>query len=317
MAGSITLAGTTAVERRVGLLVAIRKYWLLYTLLSPTLILLVVFNFIPTLMTIPLVFEKYYLLRGIFASPWIGFGNIQTAINSPDFWPVIRNTVVISLLRLIFGFPAPIILAILTYDLVSERVKKVCQSFSYLPHFLSWPIIYGITLALLNPSDGVIIGLLRSLGLHPPDFLISDTWFRPLIVATSMWKSTGWGMIIYLAALAGIPPELYEAAIVDGANWFDRIIHISWQGIKPVTVLLLTLSLAEILNAGFEQIFIYYSPLTYDVGDIIDTWVYRRGLLTGDFGTATAVGFFKSVIGLILILAANKLAKRYAGLGIW
>lgn len=317
MASSVVTVERSAARRKSRLIADIRKYWLIYALLSPTLVLFLVLHVVPTLMTVPMAFEKYYLLRGIFGSPWIGLGNLQVALNSPDFWPVIRNTVVISLLRLVFGFPAPIILAILTHDLLSERIKRISQSVTYLPYFLSWPIVYGITLTMLNPADGVLITFAHTLGVHPPDVLTSDTLFRPLLVVTGMWKETGWGMIIYLAALAGIPPEMYEAALVDGADWLQRIVYVTLPGILPITVLLLTLHLANILSAGFEQVFIFYSPLTYDVGDIIDTWVYRTGLLTGDFGTATAVGFFKSVIGLILILSANKLARRVTGQGIW
>jgi putative aldouronate transport system permease protein len=177
--------------------------------------------------------------------------------------------------------------------------------------------VYGIVGALLNQADGVVITALRELGLQTPNVLVSETLFRPLLVLTGIWKEAGWGSIIYMAALMGIEPELYEAAMVDGANWYHRIYHITLPGIRPVVTLLLTLSLAGILNAGFEQVFLFYHPLTYRVGDIIDTWVYRRGLLSADFGTATAVGFCKSVIGLFLVLTANRLAKRLTGQGIW
>ena len=297
--------------------VFLRKYWLLYALFAPTLVLIVVFNFIPNLMTIPLVFKKYYLLRGIWDSPWVGLANLEALFTSLDFSTVLRNTIVISLYRLVFGFFPPILLAILTHDLLYNRVKRITQSITYLPHFLSWPIVYGIVLALINPANGVIILFLRSMGLNPENLLISETFFRPLLIITAIWKEVGWGAIIYLAALAGIEPELYEAATVDGAEWYHRIFYITLPGIRPVVTLLLTLSLAGILNAGFEQVYLFYSPLTYSVGDIIDTWVYRRGLLSADFGLATAVGFFKSVIGFVLIIIANNLARRYTGQGIW
>ena len=307
----------TVTRRRVNVLVALRKHWLLYALFAPTLILIVVFNFIPNILTVPLVFKKYYLLKGIWGSPWIGLGNLEALWKSPDFLIVLRNTIIISVYRLVFGFFPPIILAILTHDLLLKRVRRITQSITYLPHFFSWPIVYGIVLALINPANGVIITFLRGWGLDPGNLLVSEAFFRPLIVITGIWKEVGWGAIIYLAALAGIEPELYEAATVDGAEWYHRIIYITLPGIKPVVTLLLTLSLAGILSAGFEQVYLFYSPLTYSVGDIIDTWVYRRGLLSADFGLATAVGFFKSVVGLLLILTANKLAKRFAGQGIW
>ena len=296
---------------------ALRRYWLLYALLCPALTLFVIFNFVPTLMTIPLVFKKYYLLKGIWASPWVGLQNFQAVIRSIDFPNVVRNTILISVYRLSFGFFPPIILAILTHALLLGWVRRVCQSITYLPYFFSWPIVYGIVVALLNQADGVLVAALRNAGIETPNVLVSETLFRPLLVLTGIWKEAGWGSIIYLAALMGIEPELYEAAMVDGASWFHRIWHITMPGIRPVMVLLLTLSLSGILSAGFEQVFLFYTPLTYRVGDIIDTWVYRRGLLSADFGTATAVGFCKSVIGLSLVLTADKLAKRLTGQGIW
>lgn len=295
----------------------LRKYWLLYALFAPTLLLIVAFNFVPNLMTIPLVFKKYYLLRGIWDSPWVGLANLEALVTSPDFGTVLGNTIIISVYRLVFGFVPPIAIAILTHDLMLNAIKRIAQSVTYLPHFLSWPIVYGIVLALINPANGVIIMFLRSAGFTPENFLVSETFFRPLLIITAIWKEVGWGSIIYLAALAGIEPELYEAATVDGAEWYHRIFYITLPGIRPVVTLLLTLSLAGILNAGFEQVYLFYSPLTYSVGDIIDTWVYRRGLLSADFGLATAVGFFKSVVGFLLIVIANHLARRYAGQGIW
>ncbi len=295
----------------------LQKYWLLYALLAPAIIWFIVFQFFPIAMTIPLVFKDYKILKGIGGSPWNGLDNIRVAVESPDFWPVIRNTVIISVYRLVAGFFPPIILAILTHDLRLHKVRRVAQSVTYLPHFISWAVVYGIVLALLNPADGVIISFLRDVGFDPPDPIASTKLFRSLLVSTAIWKEIGWGTIIYLAALSGIEPELYEAATVDGADWHHRIWYITLPGIRPVVALLLTLSLANLLNAGFEQVYLFYGPLTYDVGDIIDTWVFRRGLLAADFSVATAVGFFKSVIGLVLILSANKLAKRYAGRGIW
>lgn len=310
-----SLAGRRSSIEAVGLM--LHKYWLLYALFAPTLLLIIVFNFLPNLMTIPLVFKKYYLLRGIWDSPWVGLANLEALATSPDFATVLGNTITISVYRLVFGFVPPIVLAILTHDLLFNRVKRIAQSVTYLPHFLSWPIVYGIVLALINPANGVIIMFLRSIGFTPENLLVSETFFRPLLIITAIWKEVGWGAIIYLAALAGIEPELYEAATVDGAEWYHRIFYITLPGIRPVVTLLLTLSLAGILNAGFEQVYLFYSPLTYSVGDIIDTWVYRRGLLSADFGLATAVGFFKSVIGFLLIVTANYLARRYAGQGIW
>ncbi|MGQ9682176.1 MAG: ABC transporter permease [Anaerolineae bacterium] len=310
-------ASAASANRRHGLLTTLRQQWLLLLLLTPAVIWTVVFNFYPTLLTIPMVFKDYKVTLGIWGSRWVGFGNITRAFAAPDFLRVIGNTLIISSLRLVAGFFPPIILAILTHDSRIARVRRVCQSVTYLPHFLSWPIVWGIILALLSPSNGIIVTLFRNLGTHFPDVFVDSRYFRPLVVLSGVWKELGWGTIIYLAALSGIEPELYEAAVVDGAEWYHRTWYITLPGIIPVVTLLLTLSLSDILNAGFEQIYLFLTPLTYEVGDIIDTWVYRRGLLGADFGLGTAVGFWKSVVGLVLILVANKAAKRLTSHGIW
>ncbi len=304
-------------ERKRGFWATLRLQWLLFVLLAPAVIWTVVFNFYPTLLTIPLVFKDYKIMLGIWKSPWIGFATMKRAMAAPDCWQVLRNTIIISLMRLGFGFFPPIILAILTHDLRISQVRRACQSVTYLPHFLSWPIVWGIVLAIFSPSSGVLITYLRRIGLNPPDIFIDSRYFRPLVVFSGIWKEVGWGTIIYLAALSGIDVELYEAAIVDGAEWYHRMWYITLPGIKPVVTLLLTLSISGLLNAGFEQVYLFMTPLTYDVGDIIDTWVFRKGLLGADFSLGTAVGFWKSVVGLLLILGANKLAKKYAGQGIW
>ncbi len=311
---SISRAG--ARERKYSLF-SVRRQWLLYVLLAPAILWIVVFNFIPTAMTIPMVFKDYNIMKGIWGSPWNGLENMRAAWESPDFLRVVRNTLEISLLRLAAGFFPPIILAIFTHELRLARVRNITQAVTYLPHFLSWPIVWGIVLALLNPADGVLITALRHAGVEPIDVFMQPGWFRPLLIASAIWKELGWGTIIYLAALSGIEPELYEAATVDGAEWYQRLWHITLPGIKPVMVLLLTLSVSGLLNAGFEQVYLFYSPINYDVADIIDTWVFRKGLLGANYALGTAVGFWKSVIGLILILIANKLARQFAGQGIW
>ena len=292
-------------------------HWLTYVLLTPAMVCFAALTIYPTALTVPLVFKDYKLMKGIWGSPWAGLQNIEVMVRSPDFYPVIRNTVLISLYRLGLGFFPPIILAILTYDLRIGVVRRVSQSLTYLPYFLSWVVMYGIVLALMNPSDGVLIMLLRNLGLDPPDPYIEPAYFRSMLVVTHVWKTVGWGTIIYLAALAGIEPELFEAATVDGADWYHRIWYITLPGIRPVIALLVILQLATILNAGFEQVYLFYSPIVYSVGDIIDTWVYRRGLLSAEYGVATAVGFFKSVIGFILIMGGNAISKWLSGRSFW
>ncbi len=303
--------------RSKGLLVRIRQQWLLLLLLAPAIVHIFVLNFYPTLLTIPMVFKDYKVMLGIWGSPWIGMGNIERALQSPDFLPVVRNTIIISVMRLGFGFFPPIILAILTYDLRLHYVRHTCQSLTYLPHFVAWPVIWGIVLATFAPGSGVLYTAFHSWGIQFPDIFINSAFFRPMLVLTGIWKEVGWGAILYLAVLSGIEQELFEAAIVDGAEWYHRLRYITLPSLKPVMILLLTLSLAGILNAGFEQVYLFMNPLSYEVGDIIDTWVFRRGLQGADFGLGTAVGFWKSVVGLVMILVANQVALRFAGQGLW
>jgi putative aldouronate transport system permease protein len=220
------------------------------------------------------------------------------------------NTIFFSTAKLLLGLPVAIILALALHETLLTRFRVFVQTAVYLPHFLSWVIMFGVLLMLLSPNNGLINTVIKAFGGEPIAFLTSPEWFRPVVVLSDMWKETGWSTILYLAALLSISPDLYEAATVDGANHLQRIRHISLPGILPVIVLVTLLRLGHILDAGFNQIFVLYSVPVYSVGDIIDTWVYRQGVLQFQFSLATAVGFFKGVIGLILIVTANKIAKK-------
>jgi len=293
-----------------------RRYWFLYLLFVPVIVYYLVFRYYPIFLQGILAFKQYKLSSGIWGSPWVGFDNFTYVFARPDFYNVLENTIVISLLRIAFGFFPPIVLAILLFDLRSSWLRRVSQTILYIPHFFSWVIIYGIVFAMFS-NTGMVNQLIMGIGGSEQNFLMAPDWFRPLIVGSGIWKEIGWGTIIYLAALTGIDPSIYEAAKVDGAGPLQRIRHITLPGIRPVVVFLFTLSLGSVLNAGVEQILLFYSPATYEVGDIIDTFVFRQGLNQLQYSMATAVGLFQSVIGLILILSANWLAKRYAGTGIW
>lgn len=293
-----------------------RRYWFLYLLFVPVIVYYLVFRYYPIFLQGILAFKQYKLSSGIWGSPWVGFDNFTYVFARPDFYNVLENTIVISLLRIAFGFFPPIVLAILLFDLRSSWLRRVSQTILYIPHFFSWVIIYGIVFAMFS-NTGMVNQLIMGIGGSEQNFLMAPEWFRPLIVGSGIWKEIGWGTIIYLAALTGIDPSIYEAAKVDGAGPLQRIRHITLPGIRPVVVFLFTLSLGSVLNAGVEQILLFYSPATYEVGDIIDTFVFRQGLNQLQYSMATAVGLFQSVIGLILILSANWLAKRYAGTGIW
>lgn len=287
-----------------------RNRWL-YLLMAPSLLYFLIFKYIP-LWNAQIAFKDFKPLLGVSGSPWVGFEHFRTFVESFYFEQLIVNTVAFSGAKLILGMPIAIILALALHETWFKRFRTIVQTMVYLPHFLSWVIMFGILLMLLSPGNGLINSIIEAFGGKPIPFLTTPDWFRPVVILSEIWKETGWSTIIYLAALLSISPHLYEAATVDGANHLQRIWHISIPGILPVIVLVTLLRLGNILDAGFNQIFVLYSVPVYSVGDIIDTWVYRQGILQFQFSLATAVGLFKGVIGLILILTANRIAKRIA-----
>lgn len=288
-----------------------RQRWL-YLLMSGTLLYFVIFKYVP-IWNAQIAFKEFMPLLGVWDSPWVGLDNFQTFLDSFYFNQLIFNTIFFSTAKLVLGLPLAVILALVLHEVLLARFRTLVQTVVYLPHFLSWVIMFGVLLALLSPNSGLINNIIRSFGGEPIAFLTSPEWFRQVVIASDIWKETGWSTIIYLAALLSISPALYEAATVDGANHLQRIWNISLPGIMPVIVLVTLLRLGHILDAGFNQIFVLYSVPVYSVGDIIDTWVYRQGILQFQFSLATAVGLFKGVIGLVLIVVANQFAKRLAG----
>ena len=287
-----------------------RHRWF-YLLLIPPLLYYLIFRYIP-IYNAQIAFKDFFALKGVEGSPWIGFQHFETFFKSFYFNELIVNTVVFSTAKLLLGLPIAIVLALAIHESQFLLFRSLVQTITYLPHFLSWVIMLGLLLALLSPSSGMINETIKSLGGQPIPFLTTPVWFRQVVILSDIWKETGWSTILYLAALLGINPDLYEAAAVDGASRWRRIWHISLPGIIPVVVLVTLLRLGNILDAGFSQIFVLYSVPVYSVGDIIDTWVYRSGVLDFQFSLATAVGLFKGAIGLILILVANQVAKRTA-----
>lgn len=300
--------------RRLGR--AIWKHRWLYLLMAPSLIYFIIFRYLP-LWNAQIAFKDFKPLLGVEASPFIGLKHFSTFVNSFYFSQLIGNTVTISLLKLILGIPMAIILAVALYETRLKLFRKLVQTTSYLPHFLSWVIVFGVLLIMLSPGSGMINEIIKALGGQPIPFLTSPRWFRVVVIASDIWKETGWSTIIYLAALMAIDPTLYEAAMMDGATRLQRIWHVSLPGIIPVIVVVTLLRMGTILDAGFGQIFVLYSLPVYSVGDIIDTWVYRQGILEFQFSLATAVGLFKGVIGLVLIVASNKIARRLAGTALY
>src|SRR3972149_4043640 len=288
-----------------------RHRWL-YLLITPPLIYFLVFKYWP-LWNTQIAFKDFKPVLGVEGSSFVGFQYFTTFFNSYYFSQLISNTVIFSVLKLILGMPMAIILALALYETRLSFLRKIAQNLSYLPHFLSWVIMFGILLAMLSPGSGLINDMIKAGGGQPIAFLTSPEWFRVVVIGSDIWKDTGWSTIIYLAALMAIDPVLFEAAAVDGASRLQRVRHISLPGILPVIVVVTLLRLGTLLDAGFCQIFLLYSLPVYSVGDIIDTWVYRQGILEFQFSLATAVGLFKGVIGLALIIVSNRIAKRIAG----
>ena len=296
--------------RSLGL--AMWKHRWLYVLITPPLLYFLVFKYWP-LWNTQIAFKDFKPLLGVEASPFVGFKHFTAFFNSFYFSQLIGNTLIFSALKLVFGMPMAIILALALYETRFSFMRKIAQNLSYLPHFLSWVIVFGILLAMLSPGSGLINDMIKAGGGQPIAFLTSPEWFRIVVIGSDIWKETGWSTILYLAALLAIDPVLFEAAAVDGASRVQRIRHISLPGILPVIVVVTLLRLGTILDAGFGQIFVLYSLPVYSVGDIIDTWVYRQGILEFQFSLATAVGLFKGLIGLTLLVVSNKIAKRLAG----
>lgn len=287
-----------------------RQRWL-YILMAPTLIYFVIFKYGP-LWNAQIAFKDFKPLLGVWGSPWVGFKHFEMFINSFYFTELMTNTIIFSVAKLFLGLPLAVIVAIALHETWFLRFRTFVQTMVYLPHFLSWVIMYGVLLAILSPGSGLVNTVIESFGGEPIAFLTEPKYFRWVIILSDIWKETGWSTILYLAALLAISPDLYEAAAVDGATPLQRIWYISLPGILPVIVLVTLLRLGHILEAGFNQIFVLYSVPVYSVGDILDTWVFRQGVLSFQFSLATAVGFFKGVIGLVLILVSNRIAKRWA-----
>ncbi|WP_099304247.1 ABC transporter permease [Bacillus sp. Marseille-P3800] len=288
-----------------------KRNWPLHVLVLPAIIFAIIFNYIP-LAGIVMAFQDFKPWEGFLGSQWVGLDNFIRIFEFQEGRQVIWNTLVISTFKIIFQLVVPILFALLLNEVRIMAYKRSIQTLVYLPHFLSWVILGGILLDLLSVDGGLANQFIGFLGMDPIFFLGDSDWFRVTVIASDVWKDFGFSAIIFLAALAGINPSLYEAAIVDGANRFQQVLYITLPSLLPITIVVATLALGNILNAGFDQIFNLYNPLVYDKGDIIDTYVYRQGLLGGNFSYATAVGAFKSVIAFILIVTGYRLAYKYA-----
>ncbi|WP_235886195.1 ABC transporter permease [Paenibacillus cymbidii] len=288
----------------------------LWIIVLPGLIYFITFKYVPMLGNV-IAFKNYNVFAGIIDSPWVGFKYFSRMFTYEEFYHILSNTVVLSFLSILIGFPGPLILALMLNELRVMWLKRSVQTLLYLPHFLSWIIVGSIFINLLQ-SGGFLNQLLdRWFGVAEIEFLTDSKYFKSVIIASGLWKEVGWGMIIYLAALAGINPNLYEAAMVDGAGRWRQMWSITLPSIMPAIVVLFLLRIGNVLDANVEQILVFLNPLNFDKGEVIDTYVYRVGLLSAQFSYTTAIGLFKSVIGLVLILGLNNLSKRTTGESIY
>ncbi|MBP3039198.1 sugar ABC transporter permease [Bacillaceae bacterium Marseille-Q3522] len=283
----------------------------LHLMILPGLIILIIFQYLP-MFGFVMAFQDFKPVRGFFESDWVGLDNFSYILSLPNIYQVIWNTLYIAVLKIIVGLVCPIIIAILLNEIRLTMIRRTVQTLIYMPHFLSWIILGGIIIDLLSPSGGVINHILGWFGVEPIYFLGNKDTFPYLLVGTNLWKEVGFSTIVYLAALTSINPNLYEAAVVDGANRWQQIRHITLPGLLPVIILMATLSLGNVLNAGFDQVFNLYNPLVYETGDIIDTFVYRMGIEQAEYSLSTAIGLFKSVVSFFLISLSYFLAHRFA-----
>lgn len=284
----------------------------------PALLLIIVFSYIP-MYGVLMAFQDYSIFKGFMDSPWVGLKHFDMFFTSPEFFEVMRNTVIISLLKFFIGFPAPIILALMLNEVKNMMFKRVIQTVSYLPHFMSWVIVAGLVMSMLSTDNGSVNIMLEKMNFidEPINFLSLPELFWSILVSTGVWKEIGFGSIVYLAAIAGIDPSMYEAASMDGASKFKQIFLITLPSIMPVVLIFMILAIGNLLNAGFEDILLLaVNPVLRDVSDVIDTYVYRVGIQSSRYSYATAVGLFKAVISVGLLTMANYLARK-AGSSLW
>ncbi|MCF2652380.1 ABC transporter permease [Anaeromassilibacillus senegalensis] len=292
----------------------VRDKWL-YLLLLPGMAFMLIFRYIPIFGNV-IAFMEYnpYDMAG---STWVGFDQFIKLFQKPAFMKVFGNTLYISILKMVCGFPIPIILALMMNEMRNMKFKKASQTLLYLPHFISWVVMAGLIMSMLDPTTGLVTAILKFFTGKDLQVLTDKNLFVPMLIITDIYKGMGWGTIIYFAALSGVDPQLYEAAEIDGARKWKQLLHITLPSITPTIVIMLILNCNNIVNAGFDQIFMLYSALVYDVADIIDTYVYRIGIQKADYSFSTAAGMFKSVIALVMILIVNTVAKKTGNEGIW
>ncbi|MGV2967749.1 ABC transporter permease [Paenibacillus sp. AGC30] len=292
------------------------RNWELYLFIAPAFLYFLIFHYGP-MYGIQIAFKNFIPTLGVTGSPWVGFDHFIRFFNSYYFWDLLWNTLSISMYELAIGFPLPIILALAFNEVKDSFFKRTVQTVTYAPHFISVVVMSGMIITFLSPSSGMIVNLVQALGFQSPQFLTDPAWFKTVYVLSGVWQSAGWGTIIYLAALSGVDPQLHEAAVVDGASRFKRILHINIPAIIPTITILLILNMGSILGVGFEKILLLQNPLNMGSSDVISTFVYRSGLVDAQYSFSTAVGLFNSVVNAILLITVNQIARRTSENSLW
>jgi putative aldouronate transport system permease protein len=285
-------------------------------MIFPAIVLKFIFQYIP-MYGILISFKNFKPFLGIAKSKWVGLDNFAYFLSDPKFWQVMKNTVILNFYHLVFAFWAPIIFAILVNEVVNLKSKKIIQTISYLPHFLSWVVVAGIVNQLLSPSEGLINIVIKALGYEPIYFMASSQYFRSVVVISDIWKGIGWGAVLYFAQIAGIDSSLYEAAYIDGASRLRQVFHITLPGMMPMIILQLLLTLSRFLNIGFENIFLLQNTMTREVSDVLSVYIYQLGLVEAKYSLTTAMGVMFSLLGFLTLTGANKLSKKISGMGLF
>lgn len=302
--------------RLVWLIDHFRREWQIYLMLAPTIIWFLVFLYKP-MYGLQIAFKDYSIFRGVADSPWIGLEHFHTLFSNDQFIRAVWNTIKISGLNLLFGFPAPIILALMFNEILHTSYKRFAQTIVYLPHFISTVIIAGIVITAFSPTAGIVNTVLGWMGLDSIYFLTKPEWFRPIFVGTGIWQEAGFGSIVFLAAIAGINPSLYESAVVDGASRWQMMWKITVPSIMPTIIIMLIIRIGNIMEVSFELIILLYQPATYSTADVVNTYIYRQGLQTGQYDMAAAAGLFNAVVAFVLVIAANTLSRRFSRTSLW
>jgi len=289
----------------------------LYILLAPAVILLFAFHYLP-IYGIVMGFQNYSPFKGIRGSDWVGFLHFKEFLTDPSYWKVMKNTIIINVYSLVFSFPAPIIFALLLNEVTRMKYKKVVQTISYLPYFISWVVAAGLVMSVLSPVTGIVnIALNKLFGIEPVYFMVKKEYFRTILITSGIWKGIGMSSVYYLAAISSIDPTLYEAATIDGANKWQQTWHITLPGLTSIITVLLILQVGSLLSIGFEQVFLLYNAMVYEVADVISTYTYRLGIEETQFSLTTAIGLTQSTVNFILLYIANRTARKLAGWSMW